>query len=48
LGTVTFQIGRNDHLGGRTGLPWWAWLNLRGADVEVNGVPLLKGGRLQE
>ncbi len=46
LGTVTFQIGRNDYLGGRTRLPWWAWLNLRGADLTVDGRPLLKAGAL--
>lgn len=46
LGTVTFQIGRNDYLGGRTRLPWWAWLNLRGADLTVDGLPLLKSGAL--
>ena len=46
LGTVTLQIGRNASFGGRTRLPWWAWLNLRGADVTVDGRYLLKEGRL--
>jgi len=46
LGTVTLQIGRNDFLGGRTRLPWWAWLNLRGADLAVDGRPLLRAGSL--
>jgi len=46
LGTVTFNIGRNDHVGGRTRVPWWAWLSLRGSDLRIDGVPLLKTGRL--
>jgi leucyl aminopeptidase (aminopeptidase T) len=46
LGTVTLQIGRNDHLGGRNRARWWAWLYLRGADVTVDGEPLLRGGRI--
>ena len=46
LGTVTLSIGRNNHLGGRTKADWWAWMFLEGADVEVDGKPLLTGGRL--
>jgi leucyl aminopeptidase (aminopeptidase T) len=46
LGTVTLQIGRNDHLGGRNRVPWWAWLYLRGADVSVDGESLVRGGRI--
>jgi len=46
LGTLTLQIGRNDHLGGRTAVPWWAWLNLRGGDLRVDGEPVVRGGRL--
>ncbi|MCI4334758.1 MAG: helix-turn-helix domain-containing protein [Thermoplasmata archaeon] len=45
LGTVTLNIGRNDHVGGRTKAPWWAWLFLRGATVRVDGQPLVLRGR---
>ena len=48
LGTVTMHIGRNDHLGGATRSPWWAWLFLRGADVEIDGEKVLRQGRLVE
>ncbi len=46
LGTLTFQIGRNVTLGGRNRVPWWAWLLLRGADLEVDGRGIVRGGRL--
>jgi len=45
-GTVTFHIGRNDYLGGSNDADWWAWLYLRGADVRVDGRPLVTRGRL--
>jgi leucyl aminopeptidase (aminopeptidase T) len=46
LGTVSMHIGRNDHLGGRTRVPWWAWLFLRNATVSVDGEPIVRAGRL--
>jgi leucyl aminopeptidase (aminopeptidase T) len=45
-GTITLHIGRNDYLGGRTSTPWWAWLFLRGAELLVDGRPLVQGGEL--
>lgn len=45
-GVVTFQIGRNDHLGGSNHATWWAWLLLSGATVSVDGTEILTGGRL--
>jgi len=45
-GTVTFQIGKNDQVGGTLHSDWWAWLILRGADVTIDGVRAVKGGRL--
>jgi leucyl aminopeptidase (aminopeptidase T)/transposase len=45
LGTVTLNLGRNDHLGGQTSTPWWAWLFLRDATVRVNGRMILADGR---
>jgi leucyl aminopeptidase (aminopeptidase T) len=46
LGTLTLLIGRNDHLGGSTKLGWWAWLNLRGARLTIDGRTVLDDGRL--
>lgn len=46
LGMVTLQIGRNDHVGGRTRTPWWAWTFLRGATVAIDGRPVLRDGKL--
>jgi leucyl aminopeptidase (aminopeptidase T) len=46
IGMVTLQIGRNDQVGGRTRTAWWAWLLLRGADVTIDGTPVVKGGAL--
>jgi leucyl aminopeptidase (aminopeptidase T)/transposase len=44
-GTVSFHIGRNDHVGGSTSASWWAWLFLRGATVSVDGRTILKEGK---
>jgi len=46
LGTITLQLGRNDHAGGTNHVFWWAWLILRGADLAIDGKWLLKGGKL--
>lgn len=46
IGTVTLQIGRNDHVGGHTRASWWAWSLLRGATVLVDGTPVLNAGKL--
>ncbi|MCI4336960.1 MAG: aminopeptidase [Thermoplasmata archaeon] len=48
LGTVSLNIGRNDFLGGKNRVPWWAWLFLRGADLSVDGDALLRRGALVE
>jgi leucyl aminopeptidase (aminopeptidase T) len=45
-GTLTLQIGRNESAGGATKLYWWAWLLQRGADLQVDGEYLVKGGHL--
>ncbi|MFZ3355197.1 MAG: helix-turn-helix domain-containing protein [Thermoplasmata archaeon] len=45
-GVVTFQIGRNDHLGGSNHATWWAWLLLSGATVSVDGTEILRDGKL--
>ncbi|MGA9838985.1 MAG: helix-turn-helix domain-containing protein [Thermoplasmata archaeon] len=46
LGTVGLHLGRNDHLGGKTRTPWWAWIFQRGTTVTVDGKPVLRAGRL--
>jgi len=47
-GTLTLQLGRNDTAGGTNRVYWWAWLILRGADLTVDGKPLVTAGRLVE
>jgi leucyl aminopeptidase (aminopeptidase T) len=46
LGTVGMHLGRNDHLGGRTDSPWWAWLFQRGSTLTVDGRALVRDGRV--
>ncbi|MCI4317699.1 MAG: hypothetical protein L3J96_04105, partial [Thermoplasmata archaeon] len=48
LGTISLNIGRNDHLGGTTRTPWWAWLFLRGGDLTVDGKAVVHAGSLAE
>jgi hypothetical protein len=45
-GAVTLQLGRNSHFGGSIATDWWAWLILRGADLAIDGEPVLRGGKL--
>src|SRR5580658_7520364 len=45
-GTVSFHIGRNDHVGGTNRATWWAWLFLRGANVTIDDRPVVQNGRL--
>jgi len=46
LGTVGLHIGRNDHVGGMTRTPWWAWIFQRGSTVSVDGETILRAGNL--
>ncbi|HZY92253.1 MAG TPA: helix-turn-helix domain-containing protein [Thermoplasmata archaeon] len=46
LGTVTLNIGRNSSAGGNNRTEWWGWLYLTGADVAVDGNPLVRAGRV--
>ncbi len=48
LGTITLHIGRSEHLGGRTRVPWWAWSFLDGGSLSVDGRQLVRDGRLLE
>ena len=46
-GTITLEIGRNAHLGGKTRTPHlFAYADLRGGTLEVDGKPLVDRGRL--
>jgi leucyl aminopeptidase (aminopeptidase T)/transposase len=47
-GALTLQLGRNDRAGGSNSVDWWAWLILRGADLSVDGTPLVVRGDLVE
>lgn len=46
-GTLTLEIGRNAHLGGRSRVPHLlAFLPLRGGTMEIDGEPVVVAGRL--
>ncbi|MCI4321743.1 MAG: aminopeptidase, partial [Thermoplasmata archaeon] len=45
-GTVLLGTGGNAFLGGKTALPYQLYSMLRGADVEVDGTPIVHGGRV--
>jgi leucyl aminopeptidase (aminopeptidase T) len=46
LGAVLFQLGENDFRGGKISSPPGPWLVLKGADVTIDGKPLLERGRI--
>lgn len=46
LGAVLLSIGGNTFRGGNNSCPWGAWTVLNGADVEIDGKPLLRSGRI--
>ncbi|HLM90561.1 MAG TPA: hypothetical protein VK424_00670 [Thermoplasmata archaeon] len=46
LGAVALQIGGNLFRGGKNASPFGAWMVLKGADLTVDGKPLLQGGRI--
>ncbi len=46
LGAVNFYIGSNEWLGGSTKGNFRSWLTLEGADLSVDGKPLLKAGKI--
>ncbi len=46
MGTVSVSIGYNRSFGGRNDATSFLQLTLAGADVEVGGVPVIRGGRL--
>ena len=46
LGALTFRIGGNKFSGGRNPCEFFSWLVVRGADVSVDGRPLVTGGKI--
>ncbi|MFZ0891822.1 MAG: hypothetical protein WB778_10330 [Thermoplasmata archaeon] len=46
LGAVLLQLGANSFRGGKIASPPGPWLVLKGADVSVDGKPLLEDGRI--
>lgn len=46
LGSVTLVVGRNQHLRGRNGSNFMNWITLAGAEIAVDGTPVIRSGRL--
>jgi leucyl aminopeptidase (aminopeptidase T) len=46
LGAVLVQLGANTFRGGKVRSPFGAWMVLKGADLTVDGKPLLEAGRI--
>jgi leucyl aminopeptidase (aminopeptidase T) len=46
VGAVYFSIGANNFRGGKNSSPFGAWMVLNGADVNIDGKPVVEGGRL--
>jgi aminopeptidase len=46
LGAVLLQVGGNSFRGGKNASPFGAWMVLKGADLSIDGKPLLQGGRV--
>ncbi len=45
-GNVTLTLGRNGHLKGRNPSNFMSWVSLAGADVAIDGTPVVRAGRL--
>jgi leucyl aminopeptidase (aminopeptidase T) len=46
VGAVLLQIGGNTFRGGKNASPFGAWTVVKGADVTIDGKPLVEGGRI--
>ena len=44
-GSVSLQIGRNLYLGGTNGSSFFSWFTLAGAEVAVDGTPVIRAGK---
>lgn len=47
LGSVTLAVGRNQHLHGTNRSNFMNWVTLAGADVAIDGVPIVRAGRIR-
>ncbi|HTT45865.1 MAG TPA: hypothetical protein VMH38_07645 [Thermoplasmata archaeon] len=45
-GSVSLQLGGNRGLGGTNGSNVFSWFTLAGADIEVDGTPVLRAGKI--
>jgi leucyl aminopeptidase (aminopeptidase T) len=45
-GNVTLQIGRNLHLGGTNRSNFFTWFSLAGAEITVDGTPVIRNGEI--
>ncbi len=46
LGSVTLSLGRNHHLHGTNRSTFMNWVTLAGADVAIDGTPVVRAGKL--
>ena len=46
LGAVLFRIGGNNFIGGKNASPFGAWTVVTGADVTIDGKPLIREGKI--
>jgi leucyl aminopeptidase (aminopeptidase T) len=46
LGSVTLVVGRNQHLHGTNGSSFMNWITLAGAEIAIDGTPVVRAGRL--
>jgi leucyl aminopeptidase (aminopeptidase T) len=45
-GCVSLQIGANKNLGGTNRSSFFTWISLAGSEIEVDGTPVIRAGRL--
>jgi leucyl aminopeptidase (aminopeptidase T) len=45
-GSVSLQIGRNRYLGGRNGSSFFTWFSLAGAEIAIDGTPVIRAGKV--
>ncbi len=46
LGCVTLVVGRNQHLNGTNRSSFMNWITLAGAEIEIDGTPVVRAGKL--
>jgi leucyl aminopeptidase (aminopeptidase T) len=45
-GAVALQIGANRYLGGTNGSSFFSWFSLAGAEIAIDGAPVVRAGRI--